>query len=511
MTYGPQSGLLPDTDPVAVIDIGSNSVRLVVYERAARSPTPLYNEKVLCGLGRELATTGRLGEAAIDRALRTLRRFRALADQLGCARIEVVATAAAREAENGAAFVAEAERACGMAIDVLSGRREADLVAAGVMAGLHEADGLAADLGGGSLEIIDLKGQEVTDRATLPLGALRLLDYARGDRVRARAFIEEQLDKVDWLGQGRGRSVYAVGGTWRAFARLHMAQTEYPLSVMHCYRMETNEALTFANVLDRQSPMSLEGIKAVSKSRRETLPMGALILERLLKRARPREVVVSAFGLREGLLFSMLPAEERARDPLIAACEDLARLRSRSLAHARELVAWTEPLFRAPGTEETPAERRLRAAACLVSDIGWRGHPDYRGEQSLNLIAHGAFAGLDHPGRAFLALTVYHRHNGPIEDGAGPALRQLVDDRALQFARIIGAAIRAAHMLSAAMPGVLPHVPVTYEGAKLVLEVPGRFAALEGERLERRFAALAKLLGREPEIRIGTDRQRMAV
>lgn len=495
--------------PVAVVDIGSNSVRLVVYEAPRRSPTPLFNEKVLCGLGRELATTGRLSEQSIDRALMALRRFRAISDQLGVGATRVVATAAVREAENGRGFVERAERICGAPIDVLSGKREAQLAAAGVLAGLHNVDGLAADLGGGSLEIIDIKGRAMVGGATLPLGVLRLIDVSGGSLAKARDYVDKQLEGVDWLIGGKDRSFYVVGGTWRAFARLHMVQTQYPLSVMHGYRIDTEEALTFAHLLDRQSPTSLEGIKAISKARRETLPFGSLILERLLNRIEPRDVEVSAFGLREGLLYTLLTEAEQARDPLIASCEEMAELRARSPEHARELCAWTDALFSAPGPEETPDERRLRYAACLVSDVGWRAHPDYRGVESLNLLAHAAFAGIDHPGRAFLGLTAFYRNQGVDEDR--PPLRDLVDGRTLQRARVLGAAVRAAHMLSAAMPGVVPHTPVTYEDNRLVLHVPARFAALMGERLERRFAVLARELRREPEIRVGEEPQRMAV
>lgn len=493
-----------------MIDIGSNSVRLVVYEAAHRSPTPLFNEKVLCGLGRALATTGMLNEAGVERAMGALRRFRAISDQLGVDTVRVVATAAVREADNGRHFVERAERVCRAPIEVLSGEQEAQLAAAGVIAGLHDVDGFGADLGGGSLEIVDIKGKDIVGGATLPLGTLRLIDVSGGSLSKAKVYVDEQLSSLGWLEAGKGRTFYVVGGTWRAFARLHMEHTNYPLSVMHGYSLDVGEALTFANLLDRLSPNSLAGIKAVSKARRETLPFGSLILERLLRRVRPRKVVVSAFGLREGLLYRLLSADEQARDPLIAACEELAGLRARSLEHSRELVDWTDGLFATPGPEETARQRRLRRATCLVSDIGWRAHPDYRGEQSLNLIANAAFAGIDHPGRAFLALSIYYRNQGLDSDGT-PGLGDLLDEESVRRARIIGAAVRAAHMLSAAMPGVIPSTPVTYEGGKLVLVIPDRLADLAGERLDRRFAVLARELNREPEIRVGSQSRRLAV
>ena len=365
---------------------------------------------------------------------------------------------------------------------------------------------MVADLGGGSLEIIGIhKKKGATGGVTLPLGGLRLLDHSGGCLKKARKIVDAELAKVDWLDKGKGRPLYAVGGTWRAFARVHMTQKQYPLSVIHAYQIPIEEALTFARVVDHLSPSSLEGVEALPRARRETLPYGALVLERLLKHMRPSEFIVSAFGVREGLLFSTLGEEEQKRDPLIVACDELAMLRARSPEHAWELCKWTDALYAPPGPKETPEERRLRHAACLLSDIGWRTHPDYRSAQSFSMVAQASFAGLDHPGRAFLALSVYYRNGGLRSPDNSPCLHQLIDENTLSRARIIGAAVRAAHMVSAAMPGVIGKSPVFYEGNKLVLRLPKKIAALRGERLEARFAVLAGELGRKPEIRIGDE------
>lgn len=490
--------------PVAVIDIGSNSVRLVVFEQAKRNPVPLFNEKVLCGLGRSLATTGELDKRGVERALRALRRFRAICDQLDVTNIDVIATAAAREADNGPNFVSRAEQVMGCDISVITGKREAYLAASGVISGFPGADGIAADLGGGSLEIIGIhKKKGPVDGVTLPLGGLRLIDLSGGDLKKARDIVDAALAKVDWLKKGKGRPFYAIGGTWRAFARLHMAYAQYPLSVMHAYRIPLNKALKFAGVVDNLSAESLERLAVIPRARRETLPFGALVLERLLKKMRPSEFVVSAFGVREGLLYSTLPEAEQKRDPLIDACHELAVLRSRSAEHAGELCEWTDALFGAPGPEETAAEKRLRHAACLLSDIGWRTHPDYRGSQSQSQIAQESFAGIDHPGRAFLALSVFYRHQGLIPRSETPAIHQLIDKETLQRARIVGAAIRTAHMISASAPHVIDQTPIFYEDGRLVLKIPHELADLEGERLDLRFGVLARELEMDSEIRIG--------
>jgi exopolyphosphatase/guanosine-5'-triphosphate,3'-diphosphate pyrophosphatase len=496
-----------ELEPIAVIDIGSNSVRLVVYEGAVRAPTPLFNEKVLCGLGRSIASTGHLGEDSVERALEALRRFRAITRILSVKNVRAIATAAVREAVDGAEFIQRAEKACGTKIEVLSGEKEARLVAQGIMMGFVDADGIAGDLGGGSLELIELAKDKLEEAVTLPVGGLRLIDASGGKLEKTQPLVDAAIAQVPWLGDGKGRPFYAVGGSWRALAHLHMEQLNYPLRVTHGYTIPTAEAIAFCEFVRKTKKLSgLSGIEEITKARREVLPYGALVLERLLKAVEPREVVFSIFGIREGLLFSLLPAHERRKDPLLSFCSEYAALRSRSVEHAWELCKWTDAIFEPPGPKETPEERRLRHAACLISDIGWRSHPDYRGEQSLNLLAHAALGGIDHPGRIFLALSIYYRHAGPGEnrgEDLSERLKAIVSKRLQKRARIVGAAIRTAHMLSIGVAGVIDETPLSYEGHKLVLTIPKAYAGLDGERLHRRFEALAELLEREPEIRIG--------
>jgi exopolyphosphatase/guanosine-5'-triphosphate,3'-diphosphate pyrophosphatase len=492
---------------LSVVDIGSNSVRLVIYEGAVRSPTPIFNERLLCGLGRTLASTGCLAEESIEQALKALVRFRAINTILGVKNVRAIATAACREAANGAEFIARAEEALGERIRVLSGRQEAELAAMGLMMGFRSPEGFAADLGGGSLEVLSVGGAGMMEAATLPLGGLRLIDASGGNLERAMVIAGQEIARIPWLGKKRGQSFYAVGGVWRAIARLHMAETDYPLRVMHGYAIEPGQAIAFCERIRKVTKLSsLKGIAEVSRKRREVLPYGALVLECLLTASQPREVLFSVFGIREGLLFSLLSEQERSKDPLIAFCTEFARLRSRSAEHAQELCVWTDKLFEAPGPSETPEERRLRHAACLLSDIAWRAHPDYRGEQSLNIIGHAALGGIDHPGRMFLALAVYFRHVGPGgEERQGELSERLiaaVPPRLLERARILGAAVRVAHMLSVGRAGVIDEIRPAYESNKLVLSLPKAYAALDGERLRRRFAALAELLGREPELRV---------
>ena len=493
-------GRLDHGPPVAVIDIGSNSVRLVVYEGLARSPTPLFNEKTLAGLGREVQTKGLMPLDAVDKALGALRRFRALCDTMHVSQLWVLATAACRDARNGPEFIAAAERICRTKIDLISGKREAELTALGVISGFYRPDGLVGDLGGGSLELVDVHGTRLKSGVTLPLGGLALQDRSGKSIKKAEKLVESALSQVP-LKAGRDRSFYAVGGTWRSLARLHMAQTGYPLHVMHGYVIRAKEALEFSRLLSRVNPETLSQIEVVNAARRPLLPFAALVLEHIVERAKPRDIVFSALGLREGLLFSQLDAEERKLDALICAAQELNVLRSRSPQHGEELIVWTDRFMMSSGIDETAEERRLRHAACLLADIGWRAHPDYRGEQSLNVLAHGGFIGIDHPGRAFLALAVFFRHvNATRDEELSPRLRELASTRMLDHARVLGATLRVAYLVSASQPGVLSRTPLRVEKHKLVLRLEGDCAALAGERVLSRLKQLARLVGREPVI-----------
>jgi exopolyphosphatase/guanosine-5'-triphosphate,3'-diphosphate pyrophosphatase len=493
-------GRLDHGPPVAVIDIGSNSVRLVAYEGLTRSPTPIFNEKVLAGLGREVHSTGLLAADAVVKALAALRRFRTLCDNMRIRKLWVIATAACRDADNGPQFIRQAERICRARIDVLSGRQEAHYSAVGVVSGFHWPDGIVGDLGGGSLELVDVKGTKIGAGLTLPLGGLTLQDLSKRSVKRAESIVQRQLAGAPVLKRGRGRNFYAVGGTWRALARLHMWQTGYPLHVTHGYSIPAEEALEFARLVRRVDTETLAQVEVVTDARRPLLAYAAVVLENIVRVAKPKAVVISALGVREGLLFDALSPTVLRQDPLLAASRELNILRSRSPRHGEELVDWIDRFMESSGIDETSEERRLRHAACFLGDIGWRAHPDYRGEQSLNIIANAAFIALDHPGRAFIALAVYFRHMGLAGEDLSPHVRELVSARMLDHARVLGAAMRVAYLVSAAMPGVLPRTPMVVERGKLKLKLSRKFASLEGERLFARLRQLARLVGREPVI-----------
>ena len=487
---------------VAVIDIGSNSVRLVVYQAMERSLISVFNEKTLCGLGREVQSTGLLAPDAVAKALTALRRFHALCKIQKVGRVHAIATAACRDATNGPDFIAKAERICGVDIKILSGPEEARFSALGVISGVHKPDGIVGDLGGGSLELIDVRGHRVRGGVTLPLGTLALQDLSHKSLKRAERIVDGELSELPKLKAGRGRTFYAVGGTWRALARIHIIQSEYPLRVMHGYSIPAAEALDFVRRLRRLAATDmLANIEAVSEARRPLLTYAALVLEYIIRVVRPKTIVFSTFGVREGLLYSMLPEQERAKDGLICAAQSLNELLSRSARHANELIDWTDRLVRVVHLRETEEDRRLRHAACLLSDIGWRAHPDHRGEQTLELIDNGNFGSIAHQGRIFIGLSVFFRYAGlSQENQPPPVIQELIPHTMLERARLLGAAFRVAHLVSAARPGVLPATHFRSHDRKLMLVFEHQMVDLVADRVGGRFRQLARLVGRSGSI-----------
>jgi exopolyphosphatase/guanosine-5'-triphosphate,3'-diphosphate pyrophosphatase len=489
MSRGPRMG----QQAVGIVDLGSNSVRMVLYERASRTPVVLFNEKVLAELGEGLAETGRLADEAMSRAIAAVRRYVALAAAADVRDLTIVATAASRDAANGADFIAEIERVAGRKVRVLAGPEEAEMAANGVLCGFWRPDGVAGDLGGGSLELISISEGDIDAGESFPLGTLRLKGEAKGSLARAATIAEETLAASTELPLLAGRSFYAIGGTWRSLFRLHMAQTNYPVSVLHNYAVPGPEMAAFCTAVLKDGIDGMKGVVVVSKERRRLVPWGALVLKRIIEAGMPSVVVASALGVREGLIYHGLGEVERRRDPLIVAAEELALLRSRSPQHSAELVAWTADVFEALGVKESEGEARLRAAACLLSDVGWRAHPDYRGDQALAMVTNTALYGIDHPGRGYIAMALHDRYGGLAESAERPPAEALASDRLAERARILALAFRVAYVIAPGIAGILPRTRVYRQDGNLVLWLPEELSDLDGERPLRRLKALAKV------------------
>ncbi|HEV2569312.1 Ppx/GppA family phosphatase [Sphingomonas sp.] len=474
----------------AIIDIGSNSIRLVVYGGPTRVPATLFNEKVMAGLGRSLDATGRIPDSSIEAAVRALARFSRLAEVMGVKQLRTVATAAVRDASNGGELLDRAAK-LGLDVELLSGEEEAEAAALGVLAAIPEADGIVGDLGGGSLELSRVAGGQVLDRVSFPLGVLRIAPV-RGTRGALEKLVKEQLARAPWLRRAKGLPLYLVGGSWRALARVDMALSAYPLPIIHQYVMAPSAVPRLARTVLETSREQLRMLPSLSGSRIAMLGEAASLLAVLVRELHTGSLVVSAYGLREGLLFGRLPPELRREDPLLAACREEADVQGRFPEHGELLDRWIAPLF--PGGTDA----RLRLAACLLADTGWRANPEFRAERAFETGVHGNWVGIDARGRVLLGQALFTAFGGGAN--ALGELAGLAGEQDLRRAVRWGLAIRLGQRLSGGVADPLRRSSVRSEGKALILSLSGEDRHLYGDAVEKRLRQLAAEMGLEARL-----------
>lgn len=485
---------------VAVIDVGSNSVRLVMYRLEGRAIWTVYNEKVLAGLGRDIAATGRLSPEGVKMALPALRRFAAIVEGVRPAAVLTAATAAVRDAEDGEEFRQRVAAETSLQVRVLTGEEEARYAALGVLAGAPDSKGIAADLGGASLELCRVGDGKVEGGVTLPLGPFSLATPEGFDPDHARALIAERLKPM--AKDYSGAVLHAVGGGWRSLAQIHMAMVDHPLRIVHQYAMTAQQARDTAHLVAHQSPASLARTPGVSKRRVETLPYAALVLEGLLEHCGFERVEFSAWGLREGLLFESLAPSLVSADPLLASCEAIGLRQGVSPGLPGALEGWLTGVMAAlPAAFGEERDGVITAAACRLADVGARLHPDHRVELAFDQVLRAPAPGQTHAERAFLACAINARYGGSEETPAPRVMDRLLNDEQRLRARALGLAMRLGSDMSVRSPQILASTVVSLKGGVLRLKATADHAdALLGEQTRRRAKALAELLNATLEI-----------
>ena len=494
MTEKSRAAAPEGTGAVAVIDVGSNSIRLVIYRCPRRVPLPVFDEKVTCGLGRGMDSAGRMSGESMDLALRSVRRFVSIARSMRVSAVKAVATAAVRSASNGPDFAKTVESECGISLDVLSGEREAVLSAMGTLCAVPDADGIMGDVGGGSLELVEIRGGRVGRHATLPLGTIPLLESGHSPEKIRKKLILPRLDELPWLEDAKKKTFYAVGGSWRALAREHMEFEDYPLRIVHGYSLSRPRALGMARrVCEMARGGSIRGLWRLGRSRVETAPYAARLLECLIERTRASELVFSTYGLREGCIYDGLPPEERSLDPLVVMCEDIAAAAGRAAEDGEALYRWMAPA--AP--DRRTGIPRFRLAACHLSDIGAREHAGYRAEQVFLRILRMPFVGITHPERVLVALSVASRHAAMGNLIKRWEVSDFLSERDVEEARVTGLALRLAYTVSGGVTRILESTRLEKLGGRLTLHMSDQIP--HPETVGRRLGALAKALGCEHE------------
>ncbi|MFT4014119.1 MAG: Ppx/GppA family phosphatase [Paracoccus sp. (in: a-proteobacteria)] len=480
---------------VGVVDVGSNSIRMVVFDGAARSPAYFYNEKVMAGLGQGLASTGMLNPEGVRRGMAALKRFAALAEGMGIKPLTCVATAAVREARDGPAFRKAVEKETGLKLWVIDGEEEARLSAQGVLLGWPEARGLVCDIGGNSMELAELADGKVGRRITTPLGPFRL-QQVKGGQSGLREHIQQVMEQAAaTIGRDHDQ-IYLVGGSWRAIARLDMERARYPMTVLHEYRISPQDVLQTVKWIDGQNLNELRGKLGISSSRMELVPLASQVLRQLVLSLRPRNLSVSSYGIREGLLYEQMPASLRSRDPLLEAARFAERQMARMPGFGKRLYQFLEPVFK-----NVPPERdRLIKAACLLHDTTWRTHPDYRADACFDNVTRANMAALSHPERVFLGLSLLHRYKNSRSGSPMAPLFDLLSEKETRDAEVLGKAMRFGAMFSVKDPSEAGTLKLFPKKKVLELSLTDMGRALMGEVAEARFKSLASALDVHPVV-----------
>ncbi len=480
---------------VGVVDVGSNSVRMVVFDGAARSPAYFYNEKIMCGLGAGMSETGRLNPEGRKRALAALHRFQVLAEGMGIAPLSAVATAAVRDAIDGPEFRAEVERETGLKLWVIDGREEARLSAQGVLLGWPGSYGLVCDIGGSSMELAEIGGGTVGRRLTSNLGPLKLRDVPGGRKGR-KQHIKETIEALaQELGPQHNR-LFLVGGSWRAIARIDMHRRNYPLHVLHEYRMTARSVSETVKYIEEADLDKLRSDCSISAARMALVPLATEVLTRLVRTFRPKDIALSSYGIREGLLYEQMPQRLRDRDPLIESCRFAEAKDSRMPGFGKVLYNFILPLFRTAPDER----KRLVKAACLLHDVSWRAHPDYRAETCFDNATRANLGGLKHSERIFLGLSLLHRYRNKREGTRFEDLYALLTPEDRQQAEVLGKAMRFGAMLWLSPDQQLGELRWYPRKKRLELRLSAEARPLFGEVAEARFRSLANSLGAETQV-----------
>lgn len=469
---------------IAIIDIGSNSIRLVVYDQQKRSPVSIYNEKVMCGLGKGLAASGVLNPEGVVQAKAALARFLAMGRNMEIESLHIMATAAVRDAKDGAEFVAYLEKEHKINIDVISGETEARLGAYGVCSSMYKPCGVSGDLGGGSLELVFVNDGETKAHTSLQIGSLRLIDETKGDREKMKKIIDKRFAELSLPDDCPVPAFYAIGGSFRALAKMYMAATKYPLHILHEFTEDAKPFLAFVREIAQLSNEKLEKYPGSAAKRVPQLPGAAILIDKILTSTGCERIIFSASGIREGYVYEMLPPKVRAQDGLISSCVELASRAGRTVSYAGDLYRWMSPIMQ----DESETQARLRLAFCLLSEIALHIHPEYRAEWAFNRVIFSALTSLTHRERVKLATALYHRYQYKMPNV--PPELALITEQDRRWARMVGTAANLAYHLSGSISGNLHHAALDIGASPLSLNLTGNMKDIMGEAVMRRLSGL---------------------
>ncbi len=485
----PETGAFHYLRKLGVIDIGSNSVRMVIFDGAARSPAYFFNEKILCGLGSGLGHSGRLHSEGRLRAISAIERFVNMAHAMEVPQLTLIATAAVRSASDGLLFCDEIKRKTGKEINIIDGIEEARLSAQGVMLGWPGAYGLVCDLGGSSMELAEINEGTVGKCLTSELGPL-ILKELKGGRKNRKHHIKETMAKLAAEMGPQHNRLFLVGGSWRAFAKIDMLRRDYPLHVMHEYRISLSSVKKTIKFIETSELEEIRKKCGITEARIALVPMACEILSRLVGSFKPKDIAISSYGIREGLLYENMPQELRDRDPLIEACYFSEAKDARVPGSGNHLYKFVLPLFSRPSKEL----KRLIHAACLLHDVSWRANPDYRAEICFDNATRSNLGGLKHSERIFLGIALMYRYRSKPTGSQFENLIWLLEPKFIHQAKVLGKAMRLGAMLWVNGSKQPAHLDWRPRSKQLTLKLNSIGESLFGEVAEARYFSLANAI-----------------
>ncbi len=488
---------------IGILDIGSNSVRFVIYELFGAAFTPIYNEKVLAGLGRDLRQTGALNPEGCEQALAAIKRFCLIAKGQGIPRIIVGATAALREAEDAKAFIQTVREETDVDISPVSGEDEARLTAQGLIAAMPDAAGIAADLGGASLELTAVNNRKIEPGHTFALGPFKVIGPTLSNPENFN--VEKLSDRItqalrpEDMNFAKGQSLYLIGGAWRNLMKIYQDRISYPLRMLQAYTLPAEPVQNHAKWAYGPGLAEVLNWKAINTRRAETLPYGALLLDILITRLKPKQIIVSTAGLREGLIYDSLSEDLKRRNALFDGCRDLARGNLHSQNFAEPLFEFLQDAAQSfPSCFAPKNETRLRRAACYLAGIGKGLNVDYQASLVFNNVFYAPLVDLTHKERAYLSLILYSSFTQKQSTPNAAAIETLLSKSDQNAARCFGAAMRLGVVACGRSSQLLQAYKLRIDDRNhLLLEIDKMHKDLITRRVELRLRKLAGLLDME--------------
>jgi exopolyphosphatase/guanosine-5'-triphosphate,3'-diphosphate pyrophosphatase len=479
---------------LAVIDIGSNSIRLVIYEKGNRLLLPFFNEKIICGLGRNLHHNGNFTIEAKINSIKAVSRFVTIATAIKAEKLIVFATAAFRIAKDGKEFVQQIEKECSIKIEKLSGEQEAKLAAQGVLYSFPKADGIAIDLGGGSIELAYINNNEIGKLYSCNVGLLILQEKMRTEGEEGvKRYIKENLASINI--EKYNDTLYLTGGGFRYLAKLHMKFVNYPLAIINNYQISVKNFLEILDILRTKTKEQLEKL-VEDYSRSETLKESILLTQSLIEVLRPKNIIFCAYGVREGIALSSSTLQYQNEDALVASCKDILNNDYSASNQTEVLFQWVKQIFRC----KIEKFNRLIKACCILSNIARYDHTEYKAELAFQKIIDSIISGITHKERVFIASTLFHRYKIKDKNNIMKHTLKILTPRMKMTAKTLGITLKLAHTFSVGIDSLLKDMKIYIKKNSLVLEISSNSQDLISDTVMKIAKLLAKNLNRKIKI-----------